>query len=76
MSASVDIIIESQPNVLLIPIRASFTQGGKPSVYVQNGAQFHSRPIEVGAQNEADIVVTGGLQGRGTGNPGRPDGSG
>ena len=62
MSASIDIIIDSQPNVLLIPIRASFTQGGKPSVYIQNGAQFHLRQIEVGAQNDAEIVVTGGLK--------------
>jgi HlyD family secretion protein len=62
MSASIDIIIDSQPNVLLIPIRASFTQGGKPSVYIQNGAQFHLRQIQVGAQNEAEIVVTGGLK--------------
>ncbi len=62
MSASIDIIIDSQPNVLLIPIRASFTQGGKPSVFIQNGTEFHSRPIEVGARNETEIVVTGGLK--------------
>jgi HlyD family secretion protein len=62
MSASIDIIIDSQPNALLIPIRASFTQGGKPSVFIQNGAEFKVRPIEVGAQNETEIVVTGGLK--------------
>jgi HlyD family secretion protein len=62
MSASIDIITDSQPNVLLIPIRASFTQAGKPSVFIQDGAEYHSRPIEVGARNEADIVVTGGLK--------------
>jgi HlyD family secretion protein len=62
MSASIDIIIDSQPNVLLIPIRASFTQGGKPSVYIQNGSQFNLRQIAVGAQNETEIVVTGGLK--------------
>jgi multidrug efflux pump subunit AcrA (membrane-fusion protein) len=62
MSASIDIIIDSQPNVLLIPIRASFTLNGKPSVFIQNGEQFKQRPIEVGAQNETEIVVTGGLK--------------
>jgi RND family efflux transporter MFP subunit len=62
MSASIDIIVDSQPNVLLIPIRASFTQNGKPNVYIQNGDQFKMRPIEVGAQNEDEIVVTGGLK--------------
>jgi multidrug efflux pump subunit AcrA (membrane-fusion protein) len=62
MSASIDVIIDSQPNVLLIPIRASFTLGGKPSVFIQNGDQFKQRPIEVGAQNETEIVVTSGLK--------------
>jgi hypothetical protein len=62
MSASIDIIIDSQPNVLLIPLKASFTQGGKPSVYIQNGTQFNLRQIEVGAQNETELVVTGGLK--------------
>ncbi len=62
MSASVDFIIESQPNVLLIPLRASFTQGGKPSVYVQRGEQFTLRSVEVGRRNESDIVVVKGLR--------------
>ncbi|MFB3778431.1 MAG: efflux RND transporter periplasmic adaptor subunit [Bryobacteraceae bacterium] len=62
MSASVDIVIESQPNVLLIPIRAGFTQSGKPSAYVQAGETFISRPIEVGLRNEEDMVVLKGLR--------------
>jgi HlyD family secretion protein len=62
MSVSIDIIIDSQPNVLLIPIRASFTQNGKPSVYIENGQQFKVRQIEVGARNDAELVVTGGLK--------------
>lgn len=62
MSASADFIIESQPNVLLIPLRASFTQGGKPSAYVQTGEQFTLRSIEVGRRNESDIVVVKGLR--------------
>ena len=62
MSASIDIIVDSQPNVLLIPIRASFTQHGKPAVYIQNGEQFTVRPVDVGAQNETEIVVTRGLK--------------
>lgn len=62
MSASVDIIIESQPNVLMIPIRASFVQQGKPSVYVQRGQKFPVRMIEVGKRNDDDIVVLAGLK--------------
>ncbi len=62
MSASVDIVIESLPDVLMIPIRASFTQMGKPSAFVQEGEQFTPRQIEVGLRNEEDIVVTGGVR--------------
>jgi RND family efflux transporter MFP subunit len=62
MSATAEIIIERAPNVLLIPVRASFTQNGKPAVYVEKGQQFHTRMITVGKRNDDDIVVTGGLK--------------
>jgi len=62
MSATAEIVIESQPSVLLIPTRASFAYRGKPAVYVQRGQQFLLRPIQVGKRNENDIVVLSGLQ--------------
>jgi RND family efflux transporter MFP subunit len=62
MSASAEVIIERQPNTLLIPARASFDKDGKPAVYVQIGKQFKVRPIEVGRRNDDDIVVTSGLK--------------
>ncbi len=62
MSATAEIIIESQASQLLIPARASFTHNGKPAVYVQKGDQFELRPIEVGKRNESDIVVVKGLR--------------
>ena len=62
MSATAEIIIERAPNVLLIPVRASFTQNGKPAVYIEKGQQFQTRVITVGKRNEEDIIVTGGLK--------------
>ena len=62
MSASAEIIIEREPNALLIPSRASFLLKGKPAVYVQKGQQFSTRTIEVGRRNEEDLVVLGGLK--------------
>src|SRR6266704_5391906 len=62
MSASAEIIIERQPNALLIPSRSSFLQKGKPAVYVQKGQQFITRTIEVGRRNEEDLVVLSGLK--------------
>jgi len=62
MSATAEIIIERSPNVLLIPVRASFTQNGKPAVFVEKGQQFETRLITVSKRNEEDIIVTGGLK--------------
>jgi HlyD family secretion protein len=62
MSASGEILIESQADRLLIPSKASFSQNGKPSVWVARGQQFEVRQIEVGKRNETDIVVLNGLK--------------
>ena len=62
MSASAEIILEDQPNVVLIPIQASFSDHGRPAVYVQHGDQFQIRHIEVGRRNDTDQVVTKGLE--------------
>ena len=62
MSCSAEIIIESAPNSLLIPARASFMSKGKPAVWVQKGEGFVIRQIEVGKRNDTDIVVTKGLK--------------
>ncbi|HUS06967.1 MAG TPA: efflux RND transporter periplasmic adaptor subunit [Bryobacteraceae bacterium] len=62
MSATAEIIIESVPNTLLIPVRASFMSQGKPAVYVQKGQQFLIRNIEVGKRNDTDMVVLKGLK--------------
>jgi HlyD family secretion protein len=62
MSASAEVIIERQSNMLLIPARASFDKDGKPAVYVQSGKTFNVRSIEVGKRNDDDIIVTGGLK--------------
>ena len=62
-SASVEIIVERQPNTLLIPLRASFDKGGKPAVYVQKTDRtFAVRQIQIGKKNDDDVVVTGGLR--------------
>jgi len=62
MSASAEVIIEREPNMLLIPARASFDKEGKPAAYVQVGKSFVLRPIEVSKRNDDDIIVTKGLK--------------
>src|SRR5581483_9974428 len=62
MSATAEVIIERDPAALLIPLRASFPQDGKPAVYVQCGQLFQLRYIQIGKSNDEDLVVTGGLK--------------
>jgi HlyD family secretion protein len=62
MSATAEIIIESVPNSLMIPVRSSFMSNGKPAVYVQKGADFQIRQIEVGKRTDTDMVVLKGLK--------------
>jgi HlyD family secretion protein len=61
MSAGAELVLESYPDSILIPIRASMTSNGKPAVYVQKGDGFVLRQIEVGKRNDADLVVLKGL---------------
>jgi hypothetical protein len=62
MSATAEIVIEQQPNRLLIPVRASVLHNGKPAVWVQKGEEFVIREVEVGKRNETDIIVLKGLK--------------
>lgn len=62
MSATAEVVIESEPKALLIPVRASFMNQGKPAVYVQKGDKFNIRQIEVGRRNDTDMVVLKGLK--------------
>jgi RND family efflux transporter MFP subunit len=62
MSATAEVVIERSPGALLIPVRASFTEDGKPAVYIQTGQQFRVRFIQIGKRNDEDLVVTSGLK--------------
>ena len=62
MSSTAEVTIERQPGALMIPARASFTQDGKPAVYLQIGEHFSIRFIQIGKRNDEDLVVTSGLK--------------
>jgi HlyD family secretion protein len=62
MTGSAEIVVRSRPNTLLIPVRASFSHDGKPSVWLQRGQGFVIRAIEVGERNDTDIIVKSGLK--------------
>src|SRR5262249_53396548 len=62
MSSTSEVIIDRQPGGLMIPSRASFAKDGKPAVYFQKGKDFEVKHIEVGKQNDDDVIVSGGLK--------------
>jgi HlyD family secretion protein len=62
MSATAEVVIESEANRLMIPVRASFMHQGKPAVYVQRGQHFEIRHIGVGKRNDTDMVVLSGVR--------------
>ncbi len=62
MSASVEIVIESRANLLMMDARASVMSKGKPSVYIQRGQEFVLVPVEVGARNDKEIIIVKGLK--------------
>ena len=61
MSASVEVIVEERPDVLVIPSKASFQIDGRPTVFVRSGSGFRRRAIEVLARNANEIVVSDAL---------------
>jgi multidrug efflux pump subunit AcrA (membrane-fusion protein) len=62
MSATVEIVVERRPDVLIIPAKASFQIDGRPTVFVKEGAGFRRQPIEVVARNPTEIVVGSGIE--------------
>jgi len=62
MSASVEIVIESRANLLLMDARASVMSKGKPSVYMQRGQEFVLVPVQVGMRNDKEIIILKGLK--------------
>ena len=62
MSATVDVVVERQPGVIVIPVKASFQVDGKPTVFVKTGSGFRPQPVEVASRNSNEIVVSAGLE--------------
>jgi membrane fusion protein (multidrug efflux system) len=58
---SVQVIIESIPDLLLIPKDAVIYQNEKPYVFKVEGSSAVLRPIEVGRQNRAHLEIAKGL---------------
>ncbi len=62
LSAYCDVVLETVPNALQVPIGAVTEQGGKATVMVRNGQGWTERPVTLGKRNNAYVAVTSGLK--------------
>ena len=62
LSAAVDVELERQDNVLIVPRDAVAAEGGGHSVRVLEGGRARTRPVTLGAMSDTEVVVTSGLE--------------
>jgi len=62
MTASVSIVLERRPGVLLVPRRAVRSEGGRTVVLVQDGERVTARPVVVGRRDEVSCEIVEGLR--------------
>jgi len=61
MSATANIIVDSKPDVLLVPNAAVQTTNGQSTVRVLKNGQVTSVPVEVGEASDSQTQITSGL---------------
>lgn len=59
MNGRVDIIIQRIPDAISIPAAALFTRHGQPTVYVEQGAGWSPREVQVVARNPDEVAIKG-----------------
>jgi multidrug resistance efflux pump len=62
MSASAEIVLESLPDLLSVPVESVFEKNGKNVVYCLKGRSFKPVKIRLGKRNSIAIAVESGLQ--------------
>jgi len=61
MSASVQVVIESIPEALAIPLSTIFRHQGRTYVYSRTEKGFEATDVTVGSENGLDVVIVDGL---------------
>ncbi|HCF94678.1 MAG: HlyD family efflux transporter periplasmic adaptor subunit [Verrucomicrobiota bacterium] len=62
MSARAEILIDSLPDALYVPIEAIHERGGKHYCYVLERGKPVQRQVQIGVSNDDDVVVIAGLE--------------
>jgi HlyD family secretion protein len=62
MTSQISVVIDRLPNVLIVPVHATFQKEGGTSAYVWDGSKFRQQVIEVSRRSGDRVVVAKGLQ--------------
>lgn len=61
MSAEVEVVVETVPDVLSLPLDAIFSVGGRQVAYRRHGRGFEPVPVKLGRQSATAAVIDSGL---------------
>ncbi len=61
LSASADILVEAEENVLVIPRAAVASVNGTYVAWLQQNGRFVERPVEVGSFSDTEVTIRSGL---------------
>lgn len=62
LTASMDVELDREPGVLVVPRDAVRRDGARAVVHVREGNRFEEREVTLGKANRHEVVVTGGLE--------------
>jgi len=62
LSASADVVAETQPDAVLVPLEAVQAEGGAQVVYVKTASGFARRQVKLGLRNNIQAEVLEGLR--------------
>jgi len=62
MTTSIEIVVETIPDAVFVPLEAVFSKDGKTVVYVMDGSSPKSMDVETGVKNSNYVTIMNGLK--------------
>ena len=64
MTTSIEILVETVPGSVFVPLEAVFSKEGKMVVYIASGSGYREAEVQTGQRNSNYVVITKGLTGK------------
>lgn len=62
MSCSIEILVETIPDAIYVPLQAVFYSGGRNLAWVKNDDGIEERTVEIGSHNQKWVTIESGLE--------------